>query len=171
MKFKSHFIANASIAAMLDLGLVPLVGFMVGSTLPDVLDKVFSAGDRKLWERIHRTLSHWPWAYAAFAVFAFFTAGGDMGEAAGWVCVGALVHLVLDFMTPMGIPVFPWSLGKRRSLRLVRTGSAWEYLFLLALVMGAVYSGYSRSGLEEFRFFSELKDILAGNMPPGRMTW
>jgi uncharacterized membrane protein len=37
--------------------------FIIGNIWPDVWDRVMSLGSHALWEKIHRTFSHWIWLY------------------------------------------------------------------------------------------------------------
>lgn len=172
MKFKNHFVANAALSILFNLPLLPFLGFMAGSTLPDTLDKVFSVGDRELWKRIHRTLSHWPWLYVAGVAIVILSGGdGEVGSMALWACLGSLAHLALDVLTPMGIPVFPWSLRKRRSIRLFRTGSFWEYAFLLALVVLGGYAGMTCFERGDLAVLNGVSSVLADGMDFKGFTW
>ena len=49
--------------------------------------------------------------------------------------VGGLSHVVLDMMTPQGIPLLPFSRRNRFSLHLCRTGSLGEYAMIAAMVL------------------------------------
>lgn len=54
-----------------------------------------------------------------------------LGEIVLWIGVGGLVHILLDALTPMGVPLFPQG-GKRRiGFKLVKTGGRGEKIFLV----------------------------------------
>lgn len=46
------------------------------------------------------------------------------------VAYGAITHIILDMLTPSGVPLMPFSRKKKLSLPLCRTGSIGEYVFL-----------------------------------------
>ena len=62
----------------------------------------------------------------------------DQDGAARAVCFGAAVgglsHVVLDMMTPQGIPLLPFTRKNRFSLHLCKTGSIGEYAFCAAMI-------------------------------------
>ena len=115
----------------LSLGFSPVEAALVtaGGLFPDAFDKIVSLGIRNLWLGAHRKLSHWPWPYLAgtfllhgpYQIFVF----------------GALLHCVLDALTPTGIPLVHPLGGKwRRGLGLIKTGSYMEVsLIICAFLM------------------------------------
>ena len=48
--------------------------------------------------------------------------------------VGGLSHVVLDMMTPQGIPLLPFTRKNRFSLHLCKTGSLGESAFCAAMI-------------------------------------
>ena len=112
----------------LSLGFSPVGAAVVaaGGVFPDAFDRFVALGTRTLWRTAHRKLSHWPWPYLAAAVFLH----GPMQL----FVFGALLHCVLDALTPTGIPLGRPSGGKWKcGLGLVKTGSFLE----LAVIGGA----------------------------------
>ena len=51
------------------------------------------------------------------------------------LAVGGLSHVVLDMLTPQGIPLLPFSRRNRFSLKLCKTGSFGEYAFLATMIV------------------------------------
>lgn len=74
-----------------------------GSTAPDWLEG--SGGGRAPIIK-HRTITHWPLAYVGFAAAVFASDLPALAQfAALGFCVGALIHLSGDMLTPLGIPM------------------------------------------------------------------
>lgn len=116
-----------------------------GATAPDWMERPtwkeegswFTGGKRRVRKSLveHRKWTHWaaPWA-AALVV------GVVMGMPPIWgFALGGLLHVFLDAMTPMGVPVLVPS--RRRSLRLVTgTGTELSWLALtLCLIAASAY--------------------------------
>jgi len=116
---KNYYFATASWLSILPPDLVFMVLLIAGTILPDYIDRIFSGhktathlqhrkdrgewlseadfnemlGKKRTWWAIHRTFSHW-WP---IPFILYFT--GLQPLAIGWAS-----HLILDAMTPMGIP-------------------------------------------------------------------
>lgn len=56
---------------------------------------------------------------------------GLVGDLVLWLGLGGLSHIVLDSLTPMGVPVAPFDGKRRMGIRRISTGSFGERLFLL----------------------------------------
>ena len=58
------------------------------------------------------------------------------------LCFGGLSHVLLDMLTPAGVPLTPFSRKHKLSLKLCATGSLGEYLFLTGvLAVGWLFWG------------------------------
>ena len=55
------------------------------------------------------------------------------------LAVGGLSHVILDMLTPQGVPFLPFSRKNRFSLKLCKTGGIGEYLFLAAMLAGMAF--------------------------------
>jgi inner membrane protein len=116
-----------------------LIGCIFGASAPDYLEFHYGEGPRghrTLF--VHRTWTHQPFfwvaAIAAYLHYEFRHTAYHYGVL-GWL-YSALLHLCMDFLTPMGIPLgFPWS--KRTSLHLYRTGKS-EIPFIATVWLGLV---------------------------------
>ena len=139
-----------------------LVAVLVGSVLPDMIDTAIARGNKKVWRRIHRQTSHWFGWYVLLIFLGFVlplhtmvadflrmahisfpgvsraalveTLGHDLLV---WLGLGGLVHVLLDALTPMRVPLFPWGGNRRYGISLVSTGSWQEHAFLVVAV-GAI---------------------------------
>ena len=123
MKIYTH--AGFNFFFGLSLGFSPLEAALVtaGGILPDGLDRIVSLGSRTLWHSAHRKLSHWPWPYLAGTFLL-------QGPAQIFV-FGALLHCILDALTPTGIPLGHPMGGKwKRGLGLIKTGSFMEFTLI-----------------------------------------
>lgn len=131
-----------------DLAQAFAVGAVMGSVAPDLLEipvYVLGTGNR-LSVIPHRTWTHyWPFWGALLAavpllawplpVLAVAVLGGALG---------GMLHLGLDVLTPMGLPVSwpPTRTAKRKSLRVYRNGQFFREwgvvagVWLVALVIG-----------------------------------
>jgi len=112
----------------LSLGFTPLQSVLVtlGGIFPDTIDRIASLGSRTLWRTAHRKLTHWPWPYLGGTVL--------LQGAAQIFSFGALLHCVLDALTPTGIPLIHPMGGKwQRGLGIIKTGSYLE----VTLIAGA----------------------------------
>lgn len=111
------------------------IGCMLGAAAPDYLEIEYGMGrGRKALIR-HRTLTHQPFLWM-LAIFYIQTSHIDplvKMLALGWACA-ALLHLAMDILTPVGIPLgWPW--GDRTSLKIFRTGGTeWPVIFLVWLI-------------------------------------
>jgi membrane-bound metal-dependent hydrolase YbcI (DUF457 family) len=121
------------------------IGVILGASLPDQTEGVFgfTASGQRLSVLKHRSVTHTPWPWLALLVLGAFLTGFP-GAAIEGLATGALVHIVLDAMSPSGVPLLPgrkpWSIGHLRSGRaayVYRTGTLGEFRVLIPLVAGA----------------------------------
>ena len=111
---------------------VTLATCLIGSRIPDWID----SGDRPG----HRGFGHSLLSFALFTIVALLASSQfvDQGLAALYavaLAAGYLSHLVLDFVTYEGVPLF-WPLDEKYSLDLGPAGGLFVgFLGLLALVL------------------------------------
>ena len=161
MKWFTHKAVAVAGALAAGAHMGELVAVLVGSVLPDLIDTTVAHGNKKIWRRIHRQTSHWfGWYILLMLLGIFFPLqdiaiellratnisfpgiSRDMLEKAGeygntliiWVGVGGLIHILLDALTPMRVPIFPFIGRKRFGINLVSTGTWQEYIFLVVAV-------------------------------------
>lgn len=136
MKWFTH--QTVAVAAAVALGMAPAAvgGALAGAVLPDVIDQRvarMSRNPQRRFNQIHRGASHWFGWYAALLAGALAAPLPPMQAAlAAGVGFGALSHVILDMLTPSGVPLTPFSRKNKLSLRLCSTGSLGEYVFLAA---------------------------------------
>ena len=107
MKWITHQTAGVGAALALHLPLEGVVAACLGAILPDKLDQAIAKRSRnpqRTFNQIHRGTTHW---------FGW------------WVAI-----LVLDMLTPSGIPLHPFSRKNKLSFKVCSTGSVGEYVFL-----------------------------------------
>lgn len=132
---------GASTAIVFDAGIVAVALSYLGSTLPDVVEGkppqegafFFNSGMNR-WKKSHRGSSHWLGWYVALAF-----AGAAYSPILAWIGIGAITHLVADAMTPMGVPLYPFSKKRMLSVNLFPTGGFREVIFSVALMSGMAY--------------------------------
>ena len=81
-----------------------------GAAFPDMMGSALAGVSRDVWKGIHRTVSHWPGLYPAILDFVVFFRGAIPESVFRLICaflMGALVHISCDFLTPMGIILYP----------------------------------------------------------------
>ena len=72
-----------------------------------------------------------------------------LGDAVIWIGLGGLSHILLDSLTPMGVPLLPQGGRCRFALGVIRTGSLAERLFLV-VALGLIAAQ-----------FKEVRDLFA----------
>ena len=146
MKWVTHQTVGAGMAYVMGLPLLAVGAAWFGSIAPDVLDQKLAKlvpGDRKTaFYKVHRRTTHWLGWWIAIWIAAF--AVPDLDKAieglpelpllVAGLGFGGVSHILLDMCTPSGVPLKPFSYSPRFSLKLCKTGSLGEYLFLAASV-------------------------------------
>ncbi len=159
MRWFTHKSVTLAGAVWLGASVPALLGALVGSILPDCLDRFLAGGDRERFWRVHRGFTHWggwyvllifavPYVSSALApdlLSSLFPGVGLAGRGAPAVQAGAdvllgigfgaLFHVILDALNPSGVPLLPWRRRPRLSLNLVATGSWREVAFLIAAAL------------------------------------
>lgn len=130
------------------------LGALLGASAPDYLEVVYGWDERGRRKSLlnHRTWTHWP--YPWFAACAVLGAKWDNGLfdyfSAGFISA-SLLHLAMDILTPMGIPL-RWPTGKRSSLNIYKTGHVRELAVIavtsLILIMLATATIDVRGGAQ-----------------------
>ncbi len=145
MKWVTHQ-TGALIAAMaLELPLPCIAAACAGAIAPDLVDQKISGlaqGKRKrqkAFNKIHRGASHWfGWWLAFFMAALLLPLPAFANSICAGIAFGGLSHVMLDMLTPRGVPLLPVATGFRLSLRICSTGRWSEYVFLGAMITAAV---------------------------------
>ena len=140
MKWFTH--KAVAVAGALAAGAHPaaLFAVMIGSVLPDMVDTAMARGDKKVWRRIHRQTSHWFGWYLVIIILGFLIptqVSGIGNDLLVWVGIGGLIHVLLDALTPMRVPLYPFGGSKRFGINLVSTGT-WRETIFLFVALGAI---------------------------------
>ena len=164
MKWFTH--KAVAVAGALAAGAHPaaLFAVMIGSVLPDMVDTAMARGDKKVWRRIHRQTSHWFGWYLVIIILGFLiptqrivldllrathitfpgVSPSALAQVSGigndllvWVGIGGLIHVLLDALTPMRVPLYPFGGSKRFGINLVSTGT-WRETIFLFVALGAI---------------------------------
>lgn len=128
MKRITHFASGAALGAVLAPDMYSATCCLLGSLAPDWLDKAVSLGNWQRWEKIHRTWSHtlmW-WGLFIGILSIVHVLPPLVFRCLFFFGTGALLHLALDSLNPMGIPIFPKT--RRFSFNIVKTGSWGDYM-------------------------------------------
>jgi membrane-bound metal-dependent hydrolase YbcI (DUF457 family) len=149
------------------------VGCVVGASLPDQAELVFgySAMNERLSVLRHRGITHTPWLWITLALLGAFIQP-DWGGLISGLALGAILHIILDAMSPSGVPLLPgrprWSFGHLRSGRnayVYRTGTAGEFRVLVPLVAIATVAAIVRAPLIELAARHALGALIGYRLP------
>lgn len=137
MTGRGHYLTGIGaglIAAALCLQGVPGAAFALalpGATAPDWLELPYAQGKRLI---VHRTITHWLPLWLIALAWAWFHRDTWAGSMTMGFVVGGLMHLLMDWPNPKGIPVLtPW---RRISLKLWKSGQNEGLLVGISWGMG-----------------------------------
>jgi len=163
MMARSHIILSLiPVGVAFEIGILPkdsqlmtiaFIGTFIGAILPDIDEPnsyigrkfIFFSEVLKLSGMRHRTYTHsllFPFLIALFGIFhpIFY-----------FIAFGAFMHIIEDFLTNSGVPLFYPFIKERFGLRLFNTGSIFEYLFVLgSIAVFGLYSYYHNGGIFNF---------------------
>lgn len=108
---------------------LPFYSAYMGSTAPDWLETL---GPRIRWVR-HRTLTHWWLVWTVLAAVAFFYLNAALSVTIMAFCAGAMVHVLGDALTPMGVPVL--HPGARKTIRMRGSMAKKRTIWLVATLL------------------------------------
>lgn len=141
MKWVTHQIGAVLGALVLDMPWPGIAAAGIGSIFPDIIDQKISGFGanrkkrQKLFNQIHRGSSHWiGWWLFLFLIFISLPMPAFARDTAAGFAFGAMSHVMLDMLTPQGVPVWPFSRHGKLSVPLCATGKAGEYIFLLVML-------------------------------------
>ena len=155
MRWPTHQAAALGLALLCHLPVPGLVAAVAGGIVPDVLDQKLARlapGKRlrqKVFNKIHRSTTHWFGWWLALLVLAL-QAPASLVDMAGplapvmrpvalGLALGALSHVLLDMLTPHGVPLLPVTRRLKVAVPLCSTGSWREYLVLAGCVALCVW--------------------------------
>ena len=146
MKSWTHFAAAVvfvpsvyRLAASLgdSMPLVTAAAFMAGARAPDWLEVSRWKMGRRFSVIPHRTLTHTWWVWVVVAVAAIVHDRGLISPQTSLIlafCAACLLHVFMDSLTPIGVPVFN-PFGRRGRIRLGWFGKDLPF-FLACLPVG-----------------------------------
>ena len=149
MKWHNHKLITFTAVFALTGGLLPSLGTMAGSVLPDVLELKGIIP--------HRTYTHyvWFWFLAELSVRPLLVWSGISllwANLCFFIAVGGIMHVCEDFLSIGGVPLVSPT-GKRVGGGLYRTGTLTEtlvVLFLAAIFFAVAF----RRGFLDFGYMS-----------------
>lgn len=168
MKWFTHKAIAVAGALALDAPGPGIIATLIGSILPDVTDTTLSMGNKQRWRKIHRQTSHWFGWYLLLMLIGALSIPSQImkhslpiqtaqlaSECIVWVGFGGIMHVLLDALTPMGIPVWPLGGKQRMGFKLVTTGSIGEMIFLI-FALGLIAYQFEQT---EQIFYSALQKL------------
>ncbi len=146
MRWTTHQVGAVGLALVLNLPATGLAAAALGGILPDLIDQRIAGCFRsrqKAFNSIHRGFTHWPGLWLGLLVCALALIPSRFSTlicpVAIGLAAGGLSHVILDMLTPQGVPLLPFTRKGRVSLRLCRTGGPGEWLFLAAMLAGLAF--------------------------------
>jgi inner membrane protein len=104
---------------------VGIIAVLAGASAPDWLEGL---GPIRILP--HRTFTHIPWVWVVLIVVGTLNIHSLYGIALMGFSAAALLHLLMDAMSPMGIPI--WTpFERRKSLHAYRVGGISEAITIL----------------------------------------
>ena len=153
MKWIPHEATAVLAAVALHFPLPGVAAACAGAILPDVLDQSMARlastkrGRQRIFNAVHRGTTHWLGWWLLGCALALLpavlpTLPAALRPVLLGLCFGGLSHVLLDMLTPAGVPLTPFSRKHKLSLKLCATGSLGEYLFLTGvLAVGWLFWG------------------------------
>ncbi|ABO67075.1 MULTISPECIES: metal-dependent hydrolase [Geobacillus] len=149
MRYSSHVIvslclgASVSTYTALPFTAAYTAGLVIGSLLPDIDEPSSYVGRRsfgvasKVKEAFgHRGMTH---SFIVWGVLAALVWRDSSSPFAAGIVLGYLFHIIEDFFSVQGVPLFwPFS-SKRWKVPLYRTGKGMEKVLVYAALTGFVY--------------------------------
>lgn len=150
MTWPTHQTGGIVAALALSLSLPSIIGAFLGSILPDVIDQTVSRlapGKRvrqKVFNKIHRGQSHWlGWWMLLFFLPLTVSLPVLARDVLAGIALGGLSHVVLDMLTPRGVPLLPVRQAVNLSIPVCSTGKFSEYVFLAFLICAGLFCVFS----------------------------
>ena len=126
MKWITHQTAGVGAALALHLPLEGVVAACLGAILPDKLDQAIAKRSRnpqRTFNQIHRGTTHWfGWWVAILLVACSHLVPPHWQPALLGIGLGGISHVVLDMLTPSGIPLHPFSRKNKLSFKVCLSG-------------------------------------------------
>ena len=120
-------------------------GFILGSRAPDVLEIASFVGGKRVSVIPHRTLTHWIplWILALVGVYMLWrsphTAIWSRALVTGFCLAGGL-HVLMDFMSPTGVPLLLPTARHRVRMPVYHTGKIGEQFVVMAFIAVVSFS-------------------------------
>jgi inner membrane protein len=111
------------------------IGTFIGVILPDIDEPnsyigkkmIFISKLLKLFKLKHRTFTHSPFLPLLVSLFVI------IHPIFLFIAFGIFMHIIEDFLTTAGVPLFYLLYKKRLSLKLFKTGSLFEFIFVFVI--------------------------------------
>lgn len=145
MRWITHQTGAIAAGLSLSLSQVSIIAAIAGSVFPDVMDQCISKFGttpktrQKIFNRIHRGSTHWFGWWIILFLFALTYLPALAKDVIAGFMLGGISHILLDMLTPSGIPLLPFSHKNKVSLNLCVTGHLSEYGFLAFLISLCLY--------------------------------
>ena len=147
MRWLTHQSCAVGIALCSHMSWIGVCAAFFGGILPDIFDQkmakacsVTKKGQQRVFGQVHRGISHWFGLYVLLilALDRYMFQASVHAIILG-LAIGALSHVLLDMLTPKGVPLLPLSKKWRLAIPVCSTGSVREYMFLVTLWVGFLF--------------------------------
>ena len=155
MKWMTHQAGALLWGACLGAPPAALLMALPGAILPDLADLKLARASggkgktRKAFNKLHRGSSHWfGWWLGLFLLALAAPLPAIAQDAAAGLALGGFSHVLMDMMTPKGVPLLPFSRKRRASTPICSTGGKGEWLFFaIILAAGAALAAFKARAL------------------------
>lgn len=150
MKWVTHQTGALLGAIAMQAPLAALLMVIPGAILPDLVDLKVArlakgARQRKLFNKVHRGPSHWfGWWFGLALLVLALPLPILLQDALAGLALGAFCHVIMDMLTPKGVPLFPIHSKLKLSTPLCATGTGGEYLFLGCMILAGILMFWHR---------------------------
>jgi inner membrane protein len=147
MTRSSHYLIGLGSAAAIagwnptPVSVLLAFGAIVGANLPDDLE-IWPSHPPMLGPASplipHRTITHWPWSWAAVLLLSAFI-HNSIATFIGGIALGGLIHLLCDTFSPHGIPWVTPTSALKPSFTIYTTRKSSEMLIVLPVIILGVF--------------------------------
>lgn len=142
MKWITHQTAALLGAASLGAPWASFILLVPGAILPDLIDLRLARLGRggrhkqKVFNKVHRGASHWfGWWLGLLFLTLCLPLPSLVRDILAGLALGAFSHVLMDMLTPKGVPLLPFSRWIFLSTPVCTTGTFGERVFLHILVI------------------------------------
>lgn len=150
MKWVTHQTGAILGAFALNMPWAAAIAVLPGAILPDLVDQKLARQAKnkrrrqKVFNQLHRGASHWfGWWLGLLLVILASPLPSLAQDVLAGFALGAFSHILMDMLTPRGVPLLPFQRKPNIAAPICSTGTKGEYVFLACLLgVGLIMLGW-----------------------------